>query len=90
MGLLLAIFFAQSARKKKENNWAKGQEENFTDDYRVKHFKEQLFTGYDITEFENLFSAQAGMTNEEMKAYCGKLFPTLKRWKKMWTNFLKS
>ena len=37
-------------------NWAKGQEENFTDDYRVKHFKEQLFTGYDITEFENLFS----------------------------------
>ncbi len=37
-------------------NWAEGQEMNFTDDYRVKHFKEQLFTGYDITEFENLFS----------------------------------
>ena len=36
-------------------NWAKGQEENFTDDYRIKHFKEQLFTGYDVTEFENLF-----------------------------------
>jgi len=33
-----------------------GQKENFTDDYRVKHFKEQLFTGYDVTEFENLFS----------------------------------
>ena len=28
------------------------------------------------------FGAQAGMTNEEMKAYCRKLFPTLKRWKK--------
>ena len=28
------------------------------------------------------FGAQAGMTNEEMKAYCEKLFPTLKRWKK--------
>ena len=27
------------------------------------------------------FGAQAGMTNEEMKAYCEKLFPTLKRWK---------
>ena len=40
-------------------NWAEGQEENFTDDYRVKHFKEQLFTGYDITEFESLFSEKA-------------------------------
>lgn len=27
------------------------------------------------------FGAQAGMTNEQMKAYCEKLFPTLKRWK---------
>ena len=37
-------------------NWAFGQEENFTEDYKVKHFKEQLFTGYDITEFENMFT----------------------------------
>lgn len=36
-------------------NWAFGQAENFTDDYRVRHFKEQLFTGYDVTEFERLF-----------------------------------
>ncbi len=36
-------------------NWTAGQEENFTDDYKVKHFKEQLFTGYDVTEFERLF-----------------------------------
>lgn len=36
-------------------NWALGQEENFTDDYQVRHFKEQLFTGYDVTEFEQLF-----------------------------------
>ena len=36
-------------------NWAAGQEENYTGDYRVKHFKEQLFTGYDIAEFERLF-----------------------------------
>ena len=27
------------------------------------------------------FGAQAGMTNEEMKVHCTKLFPTLKRWK---------
>ena len=26
------------------------------------------------------YGSQAGMTNEEMKEYCTKLFPTLKRW----------
>ncbi len=36
-------------------NWAEGQAENFTDDYQVRHFKEQLFTGYDVTELEGLF-----------------------------------
>ena len=36
-------------------NWAAGQEENFTTDHKVRHFKEQLFTGYDVTEFEGLF-----------------------------------
>ena len=36
-------------------NWAFGQEENFTKDYQVRHYKEQLFTGYDVTGFEQLF-----------------------------------
>ncbi|MDO4963659.1 MAG: zinc ribbon domain-containing protein, partial [bacterium] len=27
------------------------------------------------------YGNQAGMTNEEMKAHCKMLFPTLKRWK---------
>ena len=27
------------------------------------------------------YGSQAGMTNEEMKLHCEKLFPTLKRWK---------
>ncbi len=36
-------------------NWAAGQAENFTEDYRVRHFEAQLFTGYDVTEFEQLF-----------------------------------
>ena len=36
-------------------NWTAGQEENFTKDYKVRHFKEQLFTGYDVAEFEELF-----------------------------------
>jgi ubiquinone/menaquinone biosynthesis C-methylase UbiE len=39
-------------------NWAFGQKENFTEDGRVRHFREQLFTGYDIEEFENLFAAK--------------------------------
>lgn len=39
-----------------QGNWSFGQEENFTKDYRVRHFKEQLFTGYDISEFESLFA----------------------------------
>lgn len=37
-------------------NWAAGQAENFTEDCRVRHFEEQLFTGYDIAEFEQLFA----------------------------------
>ena len=38
-----------------QGNWDAGQKENFTEDYRIRHFKEQLFTGYDVTEFEKLF-----------------------------------
>ena len=36
-------------------NWADGFKENYSDDYKVKHFKEQLFTGYDVDGFEDLF-----------------------------------
>ena len=42
-------------------NWAFGQKQNFTDDYQVKHFKEQLFTGYDVTEFEHLFDEKPAL-----------------------------
>lgn len=41
-----------------QGNWSAGQEENFTKDYKVRHFKEQLFTGYDVTEFEKLFEGK--------------------------------
>ena len=33
-----------------------GIEENFAEDYKIRHFEEQLFTGYDIVEFEELFA----------------------------------
>ncbi len=36
-------------------NWAAGEAENFTRDYQVRHFREQLFTGYDVAGFEQLF-----------------------------------
>lgn len=35
-----------------------GIEENFDKDFRVRHFEEQLFTGYDIVEFEKLFESK--------------------------------
>lgn len=35
-----------------------GMEENFDVAYRTRHYAEQLFTGYDIVEFENLFRAE--------------------------------
>ncbi len=46
-GIMYANYF--------DGSWAHGQAENFTEDYKVRHFKEQLFTGYDVTEFEALF-----------------------------------
>lgn len=46
-GIMYANYFS--------GNWALGQAENFTEDHQVRHFKEQLFTGYDIEEFEKLF-----------------------------------
>ena len=36
------------------------------------------------------FGEQAGMTNEQMKEYCTKVFPTLKRWKKAQWQVLKN
>lgn len=35
-----------------------GLAENFTDAFTVRHFQQQLFTGYDIVEFEELFAAK--------------------------------
>ena len=36
----------------------------------------------EFVEMCSKFGEQAGMTNEQMKEYCSKVFPTLKRWKK--------
>ena len=49
-GIMYANYF--------QGNWAAGLEENFTQEYAVRHFKEQLFTGYDVAEFERLFDGK--------------------------------
>lgn len=36
-------------------NLMAGLKENFTEDWQVRHFQEQLFTGFEIPEFEALF-----------------------------------
>jgi ubiquinone/menaquinone biosynthesis C-methylase UbiE len=38
-----------------QGNFAHGVEENFTKDFQVRHFTEQLFTGFYIDKFEQLF-----------------------------------
>ena len=35
-----------------------GIKENFDENYNTRHFKEQLFTGYDVCEFEEFFAAK--------------------------------
>ena len=46
----------------------------------VAYFVIKMAVKNAIKEYEN-DGSQAGMTNEEMKEHCEKLFPTLKRWK---------
>ena len=60
-GVILAAFLSVYAimyANYLSGNWAAGQEENFTDTYAVRHFKEQLFTGYDVAAFEALFESE--------------------------------
>lgn len=59
-GVLLFAFLSIHAIM--GNNYLRGNtpfgiRENFDEDYRVLHFPEQLFTGYDICDFEALFDS---------------------------------
>lgn len=55
------------------------------EDYCIYCYKDGEFidkvTMEEYIEMCSKFGSQAGMTNKEMKEYCKKLFPTLKRWK---------
>ena len=58
-GVLLFAFLSVYAIMQNnylQGNFRFGLRENFTPDFQVRHFPEQLFTGYDITEFEALFA----------------------------------
>ena len=58
-GVLFFAFlpiYAVMASNYLTGGWQAGEELNFTPDYRVRHFAEQLFTGYDVAEFEALFA----------------------------------
>ena len=62
-GIILAAFLSAHAIicTNYLYNWmptVHGLKENFDSDYKVRHFKEQLFTGYDIVEFEELFTSK--------------------------------
>ena len=57
-GIILSAFLSVHAilyANYLQGNLKDGLEENFTEDYSVRHFERQLFTGYDICEFEHLF-----------------------------------
>ncbi len=58
-GVILTAFlsvYAVLANNYLNEGLLAGLEENFTEDYAIRHFEEQLFTGYDIVEFEQLFA----------------------------------
>ena len=60
-GVLMAAFLSVwqlMANNYLSGNFRAGLEENFDSELHVRHFKEQLFTGFDIVEFEELFSAK--------------------------------
>jgi len=57
-GILLVAFLSVYAIMNDNylnGTFTAGVEENFDGEFKVKHFEEQLFTGYDIVEFEQLF-----------------------------------
>lgn len=52
---------------------------------RYCYYKGEFLHDVSMEEFIDMcseFGEQAGMTNEQMREHCSKVFPTLKRWKK--------
>ena len=68
-----------------ENDYGTNADGSISEDYcKYCYVNGEFIDKVSMEEYIEMcsrFGAQAGMTNEEMKAYCEKLFPTLKRWK---------
>ena len=60
-GVILVAFLSAHAIMMSNylsGNFKEGFTANFDEDYKVKHFTEQAFTGFDIAEFEEMFEAK--------------------------------
>ena len=60
-GVILTAFLSVHAimvNNYLSGDFKEGIEKNFDKSYKVKHFMEQMFTGFEIEEFENLFSGK--------------------------------
>lgn len=60
-GMVMAAFLSVYAilyNNYLNGNFRAGLEENFDQEGRVRHFREQLFTGFDVAEFEVLFQGK--------------------------------
>ena len=70
----------------KPEQFGTNADESVNQDYCIYCYKDGKFID-DVSMEEYIdmcsqYGEQAWMTNEEMRAHCTKLFPTLKRWKK--------
>lgn len=67
------------------NMFGKNKDGSTNDDYcKYCYDNGEFIDNVSMEEYIDMcsnYGNQAGMTNEEMKKYCEKLFPTLKRWK---------
>lgn len=69
-----------------ESLWGTNRDGSKNSDYCIYCYKDgeflQKVTMQEYIEMMIPFSAQAGMTAEQMRDFCEKVYPTLKRWKK--------
>ena len=70
----------------KEEQYSTNKDGSINSDYCIYCYKEGEFidkvTMDEYIEMCAPFAAQANMTPDQMRAYCKRVFPTLKRWKK--------
>lgn len=68
-----------------ESQFGTNKDGSINKDYCIYCYKDGEFidkvTMEEYIEMNVPFASQAGMTEEEMRAHCEKVFPTLKRWK---------